>query len=42
MSDFIYDKIIIPMNKFADKHPKGIRNFQWIIAIIALIVSIAK
>ena len=42
MSDFIYEKIIIPMNNFTDKHPTGIRRFSLIIAIIALISSIAK
>ena len=36
--DFMYDKIIIPMNQFADRHPK----FPLIISIISLIVSIAK
>ena len=40
--NFIDEKIIIPMNNFADKHPKGVHRFQLAVSIIALIVSIAK
>ena len=42
MGDFIDEKIIIPMNNFADEHPKGVHHFQLAISIIALIVAIAK
>jgi hypothetical protein len=34
--DIIYDKVIIPMNKFAKKHP----NMPLIISITALLCSI--
>ena len=34
MNNFIDDKIIIPMNEFADKHP----NMPLIISIIALLI----
>ena len=38
MNDFIDNKIIIPMNNFAEKHP----NLPIIISVIALIISIMK
>lgn len=40
MSDFIYDKIIIPMNNFADKHPNFIFRLQVTLCIISMILSI--
>lgn len=42
MKDFICDKIITPINNFADRHIDTARHFGFIIAIIALIVSIVK
>lgn len=42
MIDFIHDKIITPINNFADRHIDTARHFAFIIAIIALIVSIVK
>lgn len=40
--DFIYVKIIIPMNQFADKHPKLMFWTPIVISTIALIASITK
>lgn len=40
--DFIDDKIIIPMNQFADKHPKLMFWTHFVISTFALIGSIAK
>lgn len=40
--DFIYDKIIIPMNQFANRHSKLMFWTPVVISIIALIASIAK
>lgn len=40
--DFIDDKIIIPMNQFADKHPKLMFWTPFVISTFALIGSIAK
>lgn len=42
MSDFIDNKIIITMNKFADKHPNFIFRLQVILCIISMILSIAN
>lgn len=36
MNDFIDKKIIIPMNRYANRHP----NMPFIISIIALLASI--
>lgn len=38
MSDFIDDKIFIPLLKFSEKHP----NLPMIISLISLLVSIIK
>ena len=38
MNDFIDNKIITPMNNFADRHP----NLPMIISILALLASILK
>jgi hypothetical protein len=38
MNDFIDNKIIMPMNNFADRHP----NLPMIISILALLASILK
>lgn len=38
MNEFIDNKIIIPMNQFAEKHP----NLPFIISVIALLVSLVK
>jgi len=40
--DFVYDKIIIPMNQFATIHPRLTFWTPIIISIISLIASIAK
>lgn len=42
ISDFIDEKIIVPMNKFADRHPKFIFWTPIVISTISLIASIAK
>ena len=38
MNEFIDNKIIIPMNNFADKYP----YFPLVISIIALLISVIK
>ena len=38
MNNFIDDKIIIPMNNFADRHP----YMPLTISIIALLISVIK
>lgn len=38
MSDWFDEKIIEPMNKFAEKHP----NLPWIISVLALLISLLK
>ena len=40
--NFIYDKIIIPMNQFADRHHRLMFWTPVVISTIALIASIAK
>lgn len=40
MSDFIHDKIIVPMNNFAEKHLKFISQASLVISIISIIISI--
>lgn len=42
MGDFIDEKIIIPMNNFADKHPNFIFRLQVTLCIISMILSIAN